>query len=183
MLYCFAIVLDFMFRLQRLCNILKVIDKNMNLDYVGTYFNIVSQRFTKVFKAYKEESKMEETQSPVYVPVYTFESPVKRNWLKYEDDAREAAVEANRHNTLSGSQSDEFETYLNTRIVLPSEEIETLRTLSFVDNEIRATSFRGLCVLGRPTPAVCFAIRQTRMVFSHQLTKSLARGALVKGGS
>ena len=29
----------------------------MNLDYVGTYYNLVSQRFTEVFKAYEEKKQ------------------------------------------------------------------------------------------------------------------------------
>ena len=42
MLYCFSIVLDPRFRLQRLYNILRCIGKNMNRDYVGTHLKLVS---------------------------------------------------------------------------------------------------------------------------------------------
>ena len=42
MLYCFGIVLDLHFRLQRLKNILRCIGKNLNRDYVGTHLELVS---------------------------------------------------------------------------------------------------------------------------------------------
>ena len=57
MLYCFGIVLDPRFRLQRLKNILRCIDKNLNHNCVGTHLDLVSQRFMIVYRAYKEETQ------------------------------------------------------------------------------------------------------------------------------
>ena len=51
-----AFVLDLHFRLQRLKNILRCIGKNMNRDYVDTPLELVSQRFTEVYRAYEEET-------------------------------------------------------------------------------------------------------------------------------
>ena len=65
-------------------------------------------------------------QSPVHVPVHAFESPIKRNWLRYEDDAREAAQEAGAYYTPPGSQRDELERYLRTGMVMPFKEIDVL---------------------------------------------------------
>ena len=65
----------------------------MNINYIRTYFDFVSQCFNEVFKTYEEENLIDETQSPVHVPVHAFESPVKRNWSRYEDDTREVAEE------------------------------------------------------------------------------------------
>ena len=86
MLYYFVIVLDPHFRLQRLKNILRCISKNINHDYVGKHYNLVSQCFNE-FKAYEEENYIDEIELSVYIPVHAFESPVKRNWSRYEDDA------------------------------------------------------------------------------------------------
>ena len=37
---------------------------HMDYDYVGTYYKDVEDRFKKVYKAYEEERKNNETQSP-----------------------------------------------------------------------------------------------------------------------
>ena len=77
MLYYFSIILDPRLRLQMLYNILQLIGKNMNRDYLGTHYNLVSQYFSKVFKAYEEDNRIDETQSPLYVHVHAFELQVK----------------------------------------------------------------------------------------------------------
>ena len=56
-LYYFGIILDPRCRLQRLKNILRCIGKNLNLNYVGTYLKLVSQRFTDVYRAFEEETQ------------------------------------------------------------------------------------------------------------------------------
>ena len=55
-LYCFGIILDPRFRLQRLKNILRCIGKNLNCDYIKTHLDLVSERFTVVYRTYKEET-------------------------------------------------------------------------------------------------------------------------------
>ena len=56
----------------------------MTYDYVGTHYKKVGEWFITVFKVYQEE-----TQSPERnVPFHAFESPVKRTYLDYEDDAQ-----------------------------------------------------------------------------------------------
>ena len=127
MLYCFGIVLDPRFRLQRLTNILRCIGKNLNRDYVGTHLDLVEEKFRAVYGAYEEETQQDATQSPVHIPVQAFESPVKRNWSRYEDDAREAAQQSGVHYTPPGSQGDELERYLRTGMVMPFEEIDVLQ--------------------------------------------------------
>ena len=66
-------------------------------------------------------------QSPVHVSVHAFESLVKRNQSRYEDDARKAVAEAGGNYTPLESQSDELKTYLDTIMVLPSEGIDILQ--------------------------------------------------------
>ena len=114
----FGIVLYPYFRLQRLKNILRFIDKNMNLDYVGTHLEFVSRRFTEVYWGYEEEKQVDARQSPVHIPIHAFESPMKQNWSTYEDDAQEAVQEAGGHHTPPGSQGDELDTYLRTGMVI-----------------------------------------------------------------
>ena len=127
MLYCFDIVLDPHFRLQKLKNILRCIGKNLNRDYVGTHLDLVSERFTAVYRAYEEEMQQDAMQLPIHVPVHVFESPVKRNWSRYEDDTREAAHEAGGQYTPPRSQGDELDRYLRTGMVMPFEENDVLR--------------------------------------------------------
>ena len=56
MLYCFRIILDPRFRLEILKNILRCIGKTLNPDYVGTHLDLMSERFTVVYRAYEEET-------------------------------------------------------------------------------------------------------------------------------
>ena len=98
----------------------------MNRDYAGTHYNLVSQYFTEVFKAYEKENRIDEIHLLVHVSVHAFESSVKRNWSRYEDNTKEVVAEAECLYSLSRSPSDELETHLNTRMVLPSEEIDIL---------------------------------------------------------
>ena len=65
----------------------------MNYDYIDTHYRDVEKRFKKVFKAYEEEHRNEETQSLEHTPFQVFESPVKRTYLDYEDNTREVAKE------------------------------------------------------------------------------------------
>ena len=48
----------------------------------------MEERFKVVFKAYQEEHQNEEQSPERNVLFYAFESPVKRTYLDYEDDAR-----------------------------------------------------------------------------------------------
>ena len=69
----------------------------MDYNYVGTHYKQVEERFKKVFKAYEEERTNEDTLSPDQSTFQAFESPVKRTYLDYEDDAREVAEETGGH--------------------------------------------------------------------------------------
>ena len=57
-----------------------------------------------MFKAYQEEHRNEETQSPERnVPFYAFEFPVKRTYLDYEDDARQVVEAIREYFAIVGS--------------------------------------------------------------------------------
>ena len=64
LLYCFGIILDPRFKLTRLHNILRLMSRHMDYDYVGTHYKQVEDRFRKVFKAYEKERTNEQMQSP-----------------------------------------------------------------------------------------------------------------------
>ena len=75
-----------------------------------------------MFKAYQEENRNEETQSPDRdAPFHAFESPVKRTYLDYEDDARQVAEATGGHFTPVGSQTDDVDRYLGSRLVASSQ--------------------------------------------------------------
>ena len=63
LLYCFRVILDPRFKLIRFNNILRLISRHMDYDYVGTHYKDVDDNFRKVYKAYKEERRNDETQS------------------------------------------------------------------------------------------------------------------------
>ena len=77
----------------------------------------MEDRFRKVFKAYEDERANEETQSPVQTAFQAFESPVKRTYLDYEDDAREVAEATGGHWTPTSSQANDVDKYLGSRLV------------------------------------------------------------------
>ena len=97
LLYYFGIILDPRFKLTRLNNILRLMSRHMDYDYVGTHYKQVDERFRKVYKAYEEERTNEDTLSPDRSALQAFESPVKRTYLDYEDDAREVAEATGGH--------------------------------------------------------------------------------------
>ena len=75
-----------------------------------------------MFKAYQKENRNDETQSPEQnVPFHAFESPVKRTYLDYEDDARQIAEATRGHYTPIGSQTDDVDRYLGSRLVASSQ--------------------------------------------------------------
>ena len=94
--------------------------RNIRYDYVSMYYKDVKDRFTKVFKAYQEEHRTEDTQSPEYVLFQAFESPVKQTYMNYEDDVRQVAEATGGHFNPVGSQTDKVEKYLGSRLVSSS---------------------------------------------------------------
>ena len=64
LLYYFAVILDPRFKLTRLNNILRLMSRHMDYDYVRTHYKDVEDRFRKVYKAYGEERRNDDTQSP-----------------------------------------------------------------------------------------------------------------------
>ena len=62
LLYYFGIVLDPRFKTNRLYNILRLMSRNIDCDYVGTYYKLVEEQFRAVFKAYQDENQNDETQ-------------------------------------------------------------------------------------------------------------------------
>ena len=77
----------------------------------------MKERFRKVYKAYEEEITNDATQSPDQTVFQVFESPVKRTYLDYEDDAREVAEATGSHWTLTLSQANDIDKYLGSRLV------------------------------------------------------------------
>ena len=122
LLYCFGIVLDPRFKTNRLYNILRLMSLNVDFDYTGTYYKQVKEQFKAVFKAYQEENRNDETQSPDRdVPFHAFESPVKHTYLDYEDNVRQIADVIGGHFTPVGSQTDDVDRYLGSRLVASSQ--------------------------------------------------------------
>ena len=96
--------------------------RNVNFDYVRTHFKQVEEHFKVVFKTYQEEHRNEETQSPERNVLFdAFESLVKRTYLDYEDDARQIAEATGGHFTPVGSQTDDVDRYLGSRLVALSQ--------------------------------------------------------------
>ena len=97
LLYCFRIILDLTFKLTILNNILRLMSRHMDYDYVGIHYKNVEDRFRKVYKAYEGEIRNNRTQSPDHTVFQAFESLVKRIYLDYENDAREVAKAIDGH--------------------------------------------------------------------------------------
>ena len=75
-----------------------------------------------MFKAYQDENRNDETQSSDRnVPFHVFESSVKPMYLDYEDNTRQVVEATGGHFTPIGSQTDDIDRYLGSRLVASSQ--------------------------------------------------------------
>ena len=82
----------------------------------------MEERFRAAFKAYQKENRNNETQSPDRnVPFHAFKSPVKHTYLDYENDTRQVVEATGGHFTPVGSQTDDVDRYLGSRLVVLSQ--------------------------------------------------------------
>ena len=51
LLYYFRVILDPIFKMTKLYNILRLMSRHMNYDYVDIHYTDVEERFKKVYKA------------------------------------------------------------------------------------------------------------------------------------
>ena len=137
--------------------------RNIDCDYVGMHYKLVEEQFLAVFKAYQEENRNDETQSPDRnIPFHVFESLVKRTYLDYEDDARQVAEATGGHFTPVGSQIDDVDRYLGSRLVASSQvSLDVLKW--WKDNQ---SEFPILSIFARDVLSVPISKISSESVFS-----------------
>ena len=91
--------------------------RHIDYDYVWTHYKDVEDRFRKVYKAYKEERKNNEMQSPEHTAFQAFKSQVKMTYFDYEEDAKEMVEMTGDHWTLMSPQADDLDKYLGAGLV------------------------------------------------------------------